>query len=108
MQVESESSFPENRVPVSSYLASSSVAKVERVLAGLNKGQSELRWEDISDSNLIIDVYARCQGEEERMENKLRELRWNIDESNTLLLITGEGRLEMVGLPSIDTACIML
>ena len=106
MQIKAESSLPENRVTVNSYLASHSVAKVERVLAGLSKGLSELRWEDISDSNLMGDVHLRNGMEEQRMEGKLKELDWYIDESNTIQLITGEGRVEMVSFPSIDTVCI--
>ena len=98
MQDMAESSLPANRVPVSSFLASQSVINVERVLAGISKGQSDLKWEDISDSNLMDIVHARNRSEEERMGEKLKELNWYVDESNTLLLIIGAGRVEMVGI----------
>lgn len=97
MQNIAESSLPANRVPISSYLASHSLSTLERVLAGISQGQMELRWSDFSDSNLMQVIGARDAYEEERIESKLKELKWYIDDSSTVTLITGPGRIEMVG-----------
>lgn len=97
MQEIAESSLSANRVPITSYLASHTLSKLDRVLAGITEGQTELRWSDFSDHNLMDIVSARDKYEEERLERKLKDFDWYVDDSSTVTLITGPGRIEMVG-----------
>jgi len=77
----------ENRSPVNNYLA-----LVDRLVTSL---QTSLGAWDI-DEHLQERFTSYIKAEEARLKRNLEDVHYNIDAMNTLVLITGPGRIERV------------
>ena len=88
--------LPANRAAVHEYLQRWIFQPIDEVLAGL-QGTSE--WDSIRDwdeHSLFSEFKDYILDEERRLKTTLRRLSYNIDQDNTLYLLTRGGRPEKV------------
>jgi len=80
--------LPANRVSIDYYLLD--LSRLDPLLASLDPCPCSLN------GAFVAKVHTYARSEETRMEVNLRLFKYNIDDSDTLYLITGPGRIERV------------
>lgn len=81
--------LPTNRFVVDGYLSDSSLSKIDLLVRSVSPTNSY-------DPDLDQKMQPYVLEEEHRMEQNLRSVAWEIDDANTLSLVTGPGRIERV------------
>lgn len=84
--------LPTNTVAVSSYLYSRSISTLNTILAGIEHGAENLRWDD----ELYEKFKDHVEAEERRLESNLDAVKYILDGRDTVALVAGDGRLEKV------------
>jgi hypothetical protein len=79
-----------NRVLADGYLADTTLTKIDLLLRSVAPTTSY-------DLDLDQKMQPYVHEEENRLEQNLRSVAWEIDDANTLSLVTGPGRIERVG-----------
>ncbi|KAK0496681.1 hypothetical protein EDD18DRAFT_1105041 [Armillaria luteobubalina] len=91
MHTTAEQTLPANRVFVDAFLGAYPFKRLDRLLSGLQEQiphNGTWNWNDWS------KFLPYVQGEEKKLKDQLEAFQYNIDAPDTLLLITGPGRLE--------------
>lgn len=96
MHESTKAALPINKAIARGYLASFPVVRLDRILAGVRQGQSDMPTADIHDSMLmqirgVYDVSRR-----ETLRQMLVKFDYRVDAANTLAIVTGFGRIELV------------
>jgi hypothetical protein len=79
-----------NRVLADGYLADATFTKIDLLLRAVTPTTNY-------DLDLDQKMQPYVREEESRLEQNLRSVAWEIDDANTLSLVTGPGRIERVG-----------
>ncbi|PBK80159.1 hypothetical protein ARMGADRAFT_1021049 [Armillaria gallica] len=95
MHTAAEQTLPANRVFMDLFLSAHPLCRVDVLLSGFKNTSRGGYWSDWS------KFLPYVQAEEERLKGQLEALKYNIDASDSLLLITGPGRLERFIFPLI-------
>jgi hypothetical protein len=87
--------LPENRHDISAYMRYKRIGFVEDLLSGLRGVQKygKIRWANHPVFSRFKDYITE---KEKRIETLLHGLQYEIDDSNTLYIITGSSRIEKV------------
>jgi len=84
--------LPSNRRAVDEYLFHPSFWRIELLLRSTRSVSSKI----LSDSDLARITELYTSAEEERLDNSLQDVAYELDTTATVSLITGEGRIERV------------
>jgi len=88
--------LPANRGIIDAYLAHDSFWRIELLLRSTRSIKANIAYD--RDLARITDSYAKS--EEERLNEKLEMISYELDSTTTVSLITGGGRIEQVSLLS--------
>ncbi|SJL12357.1 uncharacterized protein ARMOST_15783 [Armillaria ostoyae] len=91
MHTAAEQTLPANRVFVDAFLGAFLFRDLDNLLSGF---QEQIPYHGTWNWNDWSKFLPYVQGEEKRLKDQLEAFQYSIDASDTLLLITGPGRLE--------------
>ncbi len=94
MHTAAEQTLPANRVFIDLFLSAYPFRRLDSILSGFQEQtyyHGTCNWTDWS------KFLPYVEDEEKRLKRQLEKLKYSIDASDSLLLITGPGRLERVG-----------